>query len=102
MNNQRRKGLNDIKVNYIALCRELNALGERFEALKEDLEGMRDAEQEAFDNMPESLQGGAGGEASEAAISAMEDAITLIESITEFTESNDVSEFETAIDTAKE
>lgn len=42
------------------------------------LEGIRDEEQEAYDNMPESFQNGDKGEQSQAAIEALESAIDMI------------------------
>ena len=43
------------------------------------MEQVRDGEQEAFDNLPESLQQGKKGTAMEEAISTLEDAISGIE-----------------------
>ena len=40
-----------------------------------ELEAVKEEEQEAFDNMPESLQGAERGQAMEAAIEALEDAV---------------------------
>lgn len=68
MNNERRKTLQQI-------IRELNEVFERLEEIKGDLENVRDEEQEAFDNMPESLQNGDRGQAAEAAISALDNAL---------------------------
>lgn len=45
------------------------------------LEEIKDAEQEAFDNMPESFQQGEKGEAMELAISGLDAAISELESI---------------------
>jgi hypothetical protein len=57
------------------------------DALKEQLESIRDDEQEAFDNLPESLQGGERGDAMTEWVDAIEEAIsgldTLIEKISE-------------------
>lgn len=40
-----------------------------------ELEAVKEEEQEAFDNMPESLQGGEKGQAMEAAIEALEESV---------------------------
>jgi len=40
---------------------------------------VRDEEQEAYDNMPESFQGGEKGEKAQECISAIEDAISSLE-----------------------
>lgn len=61
MNKERRKKLDD--------------LIEILEGLANDIETLRDEEQEYFDNMPEGLKGAEKGEAAEQAISEMEDAM---------------------------
>lgn len=65
MNAARRKTLNDAVATLITV-REL-------------IESVRDEEQEAFDNLPESMQQGEKGEKMESAISGLEDADTAIE-----------------------
>ena len=54
---------------------ELSAIGERITACVIDLEAVRDEEQEAYDNMPESLQRGDQGSAAEGTICALEEAL---------------------------
>lgn len=76
---------------------ELRKIIKRIDALKEslkecvtDLEAVRDDEQEAFDNSPESVQGSERGASMEAAITGIED---LISEISEFAEdSTEVSD----------
>lgn len=58
MNNARRK--------------EIDKLTAQIEEIKEAIEALRDEEQEAFDNMPESLQYGERGEKMQSAIDALE------------------------------
>lgn len=58
MNNARRK--------------EIDKLTAQIEEIKEAIEALRDGEQEAFDNMPESLQDGERGEKMQSAIDALE------------------------------
>jgi hypothetical protein len=61
-----------------------NAIHRALELLSEAralIDETKDAEQEAFDNLPESLQQGERGEAMESAVSALEDAASSIESI---------------------
>lgn len=65
MNNERRKKLQEI-------ITELNDLATR-------IGDIRDEEQEAYDNMPESLQGGEKGDLAQAAIDAMETVINDLE-----------------------
>lgn len=66
MNAERRKALNVIRENLVEA--------------QSALESLRDEEQEYFDNMPESLQGGDKGSKAEAAISEMDEAISCLES----------------------
>lgn len=65
MNKDRRKALEDLS----------SQLG----SLIGDLEALRDEEQEYFDNMPESLQGGDRGSDAEQAIGSMETALESLE-----------------------
>lgn len=101
MNNARRKTLDTIMANYSTLYAELATIARRFDALKDELECARDEEQDYYDNMPEGLQSGEKGDAAEQAVSSMDDAIALIEAITEFADSNDEAEFIQLIDEAK-
>jgi len=71
MNKERRKALAEIVA-------ELQALPDLSE-IKDRLETLKDEEQEAFDNMSEGLQQSDRGQQMEAAVSAMEEAIELID-----------------------
>lgn len=59
-------------------------------SLRDEIQVLLDEEQDAFDNMPESLQQGEKGEKAQAAIDALEEAI------------NACDETDSALDTAKE
>jgi flagellar biosynthesis chaperone FliJ len=65
MNKDRRKALSQINV--------------QLESIKDQLDGIKQEEQEAFDNLPESLQTGSNGSLMEAAINELDDAINTIE-----------------------
>jgi seryl-tRNA synthetase len=98
MNAERRKALaalidNDDDV-FAGSTSKLKGLAEE---VKTVLEGLRDEEQEAYDNMPESFQNGEKGEKAQAAITAMEEAISSLEEI-----DNTLDDIETAINTAAE
>lgn len=67
MNKDRRKALEELS----------SRLGE----IVGELESLRDEEQEYFDNMPESLQGGDRGSDAEQAIGSMETALDLLEEV---------------------
>ena len=54
------------------------AIDELAAAVVADVESIRDDEQEAYDNMPESFQQGERGEQSQAAIEALEASIDMI------------------------
>lgn len=56
-------------------------LANQLSDLKESLDFLRDDEQTAFDNLPESLQGSEMGQAMENAISVMEEQSDQIDSI---------------------
>ena len=58
---------------------ELSKLLSTLEGVQNELETLRDEEQEYYDNMPESLQSGDKGNAAETAISELDDAISNVE-----------------------
>lgn len=58
---------------------EIQKAMEKLDEAKAMLESCRDEEQDYFDNMPESLQGGDKGQAAENAISLLDDIISNIE-----------------------
>jgi len=59
--------------------KELTAIGAAILEAKDHLEAVRDAEQEAFDNLPDSLQQGERGQAMEEAIGNLESTIANLE-----------------------
>lgn len=67
MNKERRKEISDI-------ISEL-------ESLKVRIETVRDAEQDAFDNLPEGLQQGDGGQVMETAVSELDDAVNYCDDV---------------------
>jgi methyl-accepting chemotaxis protein len=66
MNNERRKKIQNVV--------------DQLQQLSSTVEDIKDTEQEAFDAMPESLQGGTKGEQSQEAIDAMADAESELDS----------------------
>ena len=56
----------------------------QLEALKQDIDAILSEEQEAFDNMPESLQESERGQAMQEAIDALESAIGSCEELDEY------------------
>ena len=81
MNNDRRKQITKAQVAFEAAQAALAIVMEDFADVKDSLEGIRDDEQEYFDNMPESLQGGDKGQNAEQAISQLDDAVNDMESV---------------------
>ena len=69
MNNARRK--------------KLSKLYDNLEGLREELEQIKDEEQEAYDNMPEGVQGSERGEIAYEAVDNLENAHTLLEEVLE-------------------
>lgn len=74
MNNARRKSLS-------ALARRIQELQGQIESIVSELETLRDEEQDAHDNLPESLQEGEKGQAMQEAIERMEDALSALADI---------------------
>lgn len=71
MNNVRRKSLN-------LLARRIQELQGQINDIVSELETLRDEEQDAHDNLPESLQEGEKGQAMEQAIEHIEDALSAL------------------------
>ncbi len=63
--------------------RQLRAALDLLDEARSILEAVQEGEQEAFDNMPESLQYSERGEAMEETISNLEDAVSSLEEINE-------------------
>lgn len=76
MNKQRRKALEELK-GFAEHTRN------KLQDWSTDIGYIRDEEQEAFDSMPESLQGSERGEQSRAAIDALDEALSINDSISE-------------------
>ncbi len=74
MNKERRKAIE-------ALKDQIRALATAAAGVASEVEALRDEEQDYFDNIPESLQSGDRGQASEAAISSLEYALSSLEDI---------------------
>lgn len=72
MNNDRRKR---IRAELTNLEKAMGLLSD----IKSALEDIRDEEQEAYDNMPESFQNGDKGEAAQAAIGELDSAIDALD-----------------------
>ena len=67
MNNTRRK--------------QIQAIIDKLEDLKSDIECLKDEEQEAFDNLPEGIQASERGEAMETAVYNLEEAYDNLDSV---------------------
>lgn len=96
MNNTRRAAL-------AALLDDLQRTGlldarDRVQDIHDALETLRDDEQDAFDNLPESLQDGERGNAMQDAIGRMDDALAALSDVIE---ACDLDEAFSAIDDAR-
>jgi flagellar biosynthesis chaperone FliJ len=74
MNNQRRKAIQEV-------MEQLSAPLDTITDLKEQLEAIMDEEQEYYDNMPESLQGGEKGDMAQEAIDQISEAVSTLDEI---------------------
>ena len=74
MNNTRRKELEAIKNRIEEALAELDQC-------KDELEGIQNEEQEYLDNMPDNLRDNATGEKAQAAIDAIESAVSDLDSV---------------------
>lgn len=81
MNNDRRKRLQDLQEKGNALNDRLKDLMSEYESLQAEIEEVKDEEQNYYDNMPESLQGGDKGSAAEQVVSDLD---TVLEAIGDF------------------
>lgn len=72
-----------IKIMNAKRRKELEKVIELIEDAKNKLEALKDEEQEAFDNMPESLQYSEKGERMEEIISNLDDSLSDLESAIE-------------------
>lgn len=72
MNKQRRKDIAD-------LVKRLAAARSDVDEILSDIEAVKDEEQESFDNLPEGLQASEQGQATEAAVTALEEAHSALD-----------------------
>lgn len=87
MNKQRRNALNAIQDRITALQGALADFTADGESIAEDLETLRDEEQEAFDNLSEGLQAAERGQDMEEAVSRMTEALEQIQALIDLDES---------------
>jgi hypothetical protein len=78
MNKARRKQLDEF-FKQIEDVKEKLAHVPALDDLHSDLETLKDEEQESFDNLPEGLQGGERGQAIEAAVGALDEALDSLQ-----------------------
>lgn len=78
MNNERREAIR----NLIARAEELKSMAD---TLKDDIQSVLDEEQDYYDNMPESFQGGEKGDRAQEAINNLETAVDCFDSFDELT-----------------
>ena len=81
MNKERRKELSSIIDRIAALGAKIDEVKQIRDDIVSDLESVRDAEQESFDNLPESLQDGERGQDMQSAIDNLDNALQDLESL---------------------
>ena len=110
MNNDRRKSIDAAIKSVEELKDTFDKLASAFEdaravatELKEQVESIRDEEQEYYDNMPESLQSGEKGCSAESAVFALDEAISSLEELGDLDdlEITDIDSIITQLDDAK-
>ncbi len=79
MNNKRRNEIEKMKADLATIKVATELLAGRVQDAKDALEAIKDAEQDAYDNMPEGLQQGDRGQACEVAVSALENVVGTLE-----------------------
>ena len=79
MNKERRARLNGLQ--DLLQQTGLSAAMDNLKTIRDDLEGVRDEEQDAFDNLPEGLQAAERGQDMEAAIEALTEAFETLEGL---------------------
>lgn len=100
MNNRRRKDLKDILVEIEKSKNDLNRIKECIKGSMDSLECVKTDEEEAFSNLPESLQCSERANEMEDAISELEDALSYDNDIKDEIE-NIVSYLEEAVTSIK-
>lgn len=98
MNDKRRKTINKQWHRLQELSEALQAIKGQADEIKTELEQVRDEEQEAFDNLSESLQGGERGQAMEQAVELLDTVISYLENIADL---EDADEHLEALDNAE-
>jgi uncharacterized coiled-coil DUF342 family protein len=102
MNAARRKQIEAVKATIKTLEEQRDALNTAIDAAREEVERIRDDEQEYRDNMPESLANGEKGDKADSAITSLEEAIQRLEDIGAEVVDLDFSDVNDSLDTAKE
>lgn len=74
MNNSRRKEISEIMDKLSECCDAIENIGAQIQEVKDD-------EQEAYDSLPESIQGGERGYAMEGVIEELDSAINCVEGV---------------------
>ena len=64
----------------------IQALIDKLEGIKEDIDFIKDEEQEYYDNMPESIQAGERGDKAQEAIDNLESTLDYLNDVTGFLE----------------
>jgi chromosome segregation ATPase len=83
MNKQRRSAIAKLMQELSTVSEQYTALLGRVEDIKSQLETLHDEEDEAYQNMPESLQQSDKGQVSDQAVSSLEDVLGQLSDLTD-------------------
>jgi hypothetical protein len=101
MNKERRKSLSAISELIAGLAGQVESLKGAVEAIRDQLTEVRDEEQDAYDNLPESIQDGERGAAMTEGIEQMEEVDSDLETLFDALDQLDLDDLVSKLDEAK-
>ena len=102
MNAERRKRIEEVKATLARLKSDIDVAAIGLGDLKDEIESIRDEEQDAYDAMPEGLQGAENGQKLEASVGSLETAMDGVDTLITDLDGLDFPEVENALDEAAE
>jgi len=101
MNKTRRKALGDLMDRLSTTIEALSEHGAALEDIANELETLRDEEQEYYDNMPDGPREGDKGTTAEAAVSSLDSALDTLRELISAIEAADADDINSNIDDAR-
>lgn len=84
MNVQRRKAIEAVQKIITTLQDEMETLASKAQNAVDELESIKEEEQEYYDNMPENMQNGDKGSTAQSAIDSLDSAIEYLAEVQDF------------------